>query len=240
MLSRSFFAGVQRYSSVWTGDTKGDWEHLQLSVSVLQNLCTCGVNFCGSDIPGFFGDPPNELIVRWYQVGAFFPLMRAHAHHMTKRREPWLFSEDILKLVSQAVRTRYELLPYIYTTFYQFSYSRSWPIMMPLWMAFKHTGAAGMAGLEEEFMFGPSLLVRAVCSAEYELYVLRCFILRRLKVYLPPGDIWYDFQGFKMTPGGQEVGYNVADLSSFPVFIRGGSILPRYVFYFRRDTGVEL
>ena len=47
--------------------------------------------FVGADIGGFFGNPEPELLVRWYQVGAYYPFFRGHAHHDTKRREPWLF-----------------------------------------------------------------------------------------------------------------------------------------------------
>lgn len=45
----------------------------------------------GADVGGFFGNPDTELLVRWYQLGAYYPFFRAHAHHDTKRREPWLF-----------------------------------------------------------------------------------------------------------------------------------------------------
>jgi len=45
----------------------------------------------GADVGGFFGNPEPDLLVRWYQVGAFYPFFRGHAHHDTKRREPWLF-----------------------------------------------------------------------------------------------------------------------------------------------------
>jgi len=173
VLSRSFFAGAQKYTAVWTGDTKGTWNHLQLNISMIINMCLCGINFVGADIPGFFFDPPEELIVRWYQAGAFFPFMRAHAHHITKRREPWLFSEPIRTLLKQAVHTRYELIPYIYTSFYQFCYNRTWPIVMPIWMAFKDSKTAGLSTIEDEYMFGPCLLVKPVTSPEYELYFLR-------------------------------------------------------------------
>jgi len=47
--------------------------------------------YAGADVGGFFGNPDPELLVRWYQLGAYYPFFRAHAHHDTKRREPWLF-----------------------------------------------------------------------------------------------------------------------------------------------------
>lgn len=45
----------------------------------------------GADVGGFFGNPETDLLVRWYQLGAYYPFFRGHAHHDTKRREPWLF-----------------------------------------------------------------------------------------------------------------------------------------------------
>jgi alpha 1,3-glucosidase len=72
----------------------------------------CGISFVGSDIPGFFNDPEDEeLVVRWYQVAVFFPFYRAHAHHDTKRREPWEFAPEICDKIKKAIELRYSLLP---------------------------------------------------------------------------------------------------------------------------------
>lgn len=54
----------------------------------------------GADVGGFFGNPEPELLLRWYQVGAYYPFFRGHAHHDTKRREPWLFGYDILYMLA--------------------------------------------------------------------------------------------------------------------------------------------
>jgi alpha-glucosidase (family GH31 glycosyl hydrolase) len=54
---------------------------------MLLQLSVCGIHFCGADVGGFFGDPPVELLVRWYQCGAYTPFFRAHAHLDTERRE---------------------------------------------------------------------------------------------------------------------------------------------------------
>ncbi len=223
VLTRSFFAGAQKYAAVWTGDTNGTWQHLELNLSMLQNLCACGVNFCGSDIPGFFGDPSDELLVRWYQAGVFFPFMRAHAHHETKRREPWLLSEKTRQLVSAAIHSRYELLPYIYTSYYRHAYLRSWPVMMPMWMAFPRS--AELYSIENEYMFGPSLLVHPVCTEG----------AASAKVRLPAGELWYSLESSKLVPSG-DTEYDVSDPASFPAFIRGGSIIPKYEFEYVSST----
>jgi alpha 1,3-glucosidase len=73
-------------------------------------------------VGGFFKDPEPELLVRWYQAGAYQPFFRGHAHIDSKRREPWLFGDSMTSLIRSAIRTRYALLPYLYTTFFQVPY----------------------------------------------------------------------------------------------------------------------
>ncbi len=95
VLTRSFFAGSQRFGAVWTGDNAAKWDHLAVSVPMLLSLGVSGIQFSGADVGGFFGDPDSELLVRWYQTGVWQPFFRAHAHIDTKRREPWLFGEPV-------------------------------------------------------------------------------------------------------------------------------------------------
>jgi hypothetical protein len=45
--------------------------------------------------------------VRWYQVAAFYPFMRGHAHLEAKRREPWLFGEENTARMRAAIRQRW-------------------------------------------------------------------------------------------------------------------------------------
>lgn len=79
---------------------------------MMLSLGVAGIPFVGADVGGFFRNPDEELLARWYQVGSFSPFFRAHAHLDTKRREPWLFSEKTKLLIREAIRRRYKLLPY--------------------------------------------------------------------------------------------------------------------------------
>lgn len=81
-----------------------------------------------ADVGGFFKSPSTELLVRWYQTGAYQPFFRAHAHLDTPRREPWLFGPENTALIREAVRQRYTLLPYWYQQFYQ-AHQTGEPIM---------------------------------------------------------------------------------------------------------------
>lgn len=70
-----------------------------------------------ADVGGFFGNPERDMLVRWYQVGAFQPFFRAHAHIDTKRREPYLLEEPYKSIVRDILRLRYAMLPIWYTAF---------------------------------------------------------------------------------------------------------------------------
>jgi alpha 1,3-glucosidase len=70
VLSRSFFAGSQRYGAIWTGDNKSSWDHLKISTPMLLSLNVAALSFVGADVGGFFGNPDAELMTRWMQVGA--------------------------------------------------------------------------------------------------------------------------------------------------------------------------
>lgn len=71
ILTRSFFAGSQRYAAVWTGDNTAGWSYLQVSIKTCLSLAVVGFSFCGSDIGGFSEEPTTELMERWYQAGWF-------------------------------------------------------------------------------------------------------------------------------------------------------------------------
>ena len=58
------------------------------------NLNLVGILQSGGDVGGFFHNPSEELMIRWYQIGSFYPFFRAHAHLETQRREPYLYEGE--------------------------------------------------------------------------------------------------------------------------------------------------
>lgn len=134
VLTRSFYAGSQRFGAMWTGDNLGSWEHMAVGIKMVLANSLSGFAFSGcklplnsldnlsdvgdiADVGGFFGNPEPEMLVRWYQVGAFSPFFRAHAHIDTKRREPYLLDEPYKSIVKDILRLRYSMLPIWYTAF---------------------------------------------------------------------------------------------------------------------------
>lgn len=74
---------------------------------------------------GFFGNPEPEMLVRWYELGIFFPFFRAHAHIDTKRREPYLLDDPYKSIIRDVIKLRYKLLPVWYTAFRETSVTGS-------------------------------------------------------------------------------------------------------------------
>uniref|UniRef100_A0A803STA8 Glucosidase alpha, neutral C n=1 Tax=Anolis carolinensis TaxID=28377 RepID=A0A803STA8_ANOCA len=213
VLTRSFFAGSQRYGAVWTGDNKAEWSYLKISIPMLLTLSIAGISFCGADVGGFVGDPEPELFVRWYQAGALQPFFRGHANMHTKRREPWLFGEKNTQIIRAAIKERYSLLPYLYSLFYQ-AHTTAEPVMRPIWVEFPKQLEA--FGIEDEYMLGKALLVHPVTEPK----------VTTVSILLPGSEeIWYDFRKFSClkTQGILKI---PVTLDNIPVIQRGGTIIP--------------
>ncbi|XP_031443041.1 neutral alpha-glucosidase AB isoform X2 [Clupea harengus] len=226
VLTRAFFAGSQRYGAVWTGDNAAEWDHLKVSIPMCLSLGLVGISLCGADVGGFFKAPSTELLVRWYQTGAYQPFFRAHAHLDTPRREPWLFGPENTALIREAVRQRYALLPYWYQQFYQ-AYRTGQPVMRPLWVEYPKDMATFT--MDDQFLIGKDLLVHPVTEEG----------ARGVTAYLPGhGEVWYDAHTFQKHNGAQSL-YIPVTMSSIPVFQRGGSIIPKKVRVRRSSSCME-
>lgn len=145
--------------AIWTGDNKAAWDHLAASIPMLLSISVAGLPFVGADVGGFFTNPDPELLVRWYQAGAFYPFFRAHAHLDTRRREPWLFDADKTAIMREAIRLRYQLLPLWYVLFYE-SHKSGLPVMRPVWVEFSRD--KNTYEMDDQFMVGSYLMVKPV------------------------------------------------------------------------------
>lgn len=76
ILTRSGFVGTQRTAAIWTGDNLADWGHLAIAAPMTLSLSIAGNVFVGADVGGFFGNPDEQLLVRWYQAAAYQPFFR--------------------------------------------------------------------------------------------------------------------------------------------------------------------
>lgn len=227
VLSRAFFAGSQKYGAIWTGDNTAEWGHLEVATPMLLSLNAAGLYFVGADVGGFFGDPDAELMTRWMQAAAYQPFFRGHAHHDSKRREPWMFGEETLRRLRRAAMARYSLLPYWYTIFWH-AEQTGMPVMRTLWMEFPKS--ADLFSIDDQFMVGSSLLVRPVTIAD----------ATEVDVVFPSDSLWYDAESLqKVTTttshGATQTKTVPAGIDVIPVYQRGGSIISRKL-RLRRST----
>lgn len=213
VLTRSFFAGSQRYAAIWTGDNVATWEHLRISVPMCLTTALAGISFCGADIGGFVNDVEEELLQRWYQAAAWLPFFRGHSNKDVKRREPYLYSEVIQNRIRNAIKQRYVHLPYWYTLFYEHSLTGI-PVIRPL--VYHYENDAKTFDIDNQWLIGRDILASPVLHK----------VAKEITVYFPgKNEHWYDItQNKKYRNGHFRIPVN---LDTVPIYYRGGSIISR-------------
>ncbi|MEM7299206.1 MAG: TIM-barrel domain-containing protein, partial [Bacteroidota bacterium] len=213
IITRSGYAGMQRYSAVWTGDNIATWEHLWIANVQSQRLSISGVSFAGSDVGGFIGQPNGELFTRWIQLATFHPYFRTHSSGDHGDQEPWSFGEEYLDIVRKMIEFRYKLLPYIYTIFWR-HVQKGTPMLLPL--VYLDQNDAETHFRMDEFGFGRDIVVCPITKEGETGRIL----------YLPRGE-WYHYWTDKKWEGAKEIWVD-APLDEIPIFIRAGAIIPHY------------
>lgn len=211
VLTRSGYAGIQRWSSVWMGDNQATWEHLEESLPMLCNMGLSGVAFVGCDIGGFAQNSTAELFTRWMQMGMLYPFMRAHSAMGVARREPWVFGDRVESICREFIGLRYQLIPYLYTLFWEASLTGE-PILRPL--LYEYPNDSKTYELHDQVFLGSSLMAAPVCRPGVEYRA----------VYLPSG-VWYDWWTGERFEGATHILAH-APLEIMPLYIKAGSIIP--------------
>ena len=238
ILARAAYLGAQRNGTVfWSSDIISSWDMLRRSIPAGLNFTATGLPYWDTDIAGFFSpafgpdyhaahkplidgsdvrgtignyeDYP-ELFVRWFEWGAFQPVMRAHGER--NHNEVWAYGKQAEPILSKYLRLRYQLLPYTYSAAYR-SYQTGAPYMRALFMDFPDDPKA--ADIPDEYMYGPAFLVAPVTEQG----------ATHRTVYLPAGGDWYNYWTNERLHGGQTITAD-APIDTLPLFVRAGSIVP--------------
>lgn len=220
-MTRSAFAGMQRYCFSWTGDSGSDrrmtdsWEQMGYQIPMMLSAGLGGIPFITGDITGYCGtiedyDAATELYIRWMQFGLFTPLSRAH-HEGNTAVEPWMFGQKGIECARKAIELKYQLLPYIYTCARE-AYDTGIPLMRAMFLEFPDDKEC--LSTDMQFMFGPSLLVAPVVKKGQTVRSL----------YLPEGR-WFDWYTGECFEGGRYVEV-AAPLERVPLMVRAGSVIP--------------
>ena len=246
ILTRSAFTGQQRTgANTWTGDTRIGWEEFRKQIVAGLNFALTGNPNFNSDIGGFTPGSYNkngeyntgvnntrfhELYVRWMQYGAFCPMMRSHGSQL--QREVYLYGkkgEPVYDALVGAIKLRYSLLPYIYSTAWQVT-TNSGTYQKALSMDF--SSDKKVWEIKDEFMFGDNILVAPVVHAQYssedygyEETPLTLSEVGSREVYLPAGKNWYDFNSNEFFKGGRSI-VRETPLDLIPLYVPAGGIVP--------------
>lgn len=263
ILTRSYFAGQQRYGvNTWSGDVGSSWDSFRKQVPLCLNHTLTASPNVNTDIGGFFASAYNrkwgdnsatknpqfqELYTRWMQFGLFNPMMRSHGTEVY--RELYYYGkpgEPIYDALLDAVKFRYRLMPYIYSTARKVSVEDD-SFMRALFMDFRDDKNTWNNG--KQFMFGRNLLV---CPVVDPLYTQEKIVKtdensgwdrhdanvkeggwpevdwnqpKTYGVYLPAGAEWYDYRTNKLYDGGQNIQAD-APIAYSPLYVKAGSIIP--------------
>jgi alpha-D-xyloside xylohydrolase len=236
ILSRDAYLGSQRNGTmVWSSDIYPTWDAFKRQIPTGLDFTASGMAYWTNDVGGWQYLPPEhhpahpplldpsdarenvggyddypELYTRWFEYGAFLPIMRTHGSR--KYNEVWSYGKQAEPILEKYLRLRYQLMPYIYSLGYK-AYQTGAPFMRALFMDFPNDPR--VVDIRDEYMFGPAFLVAPVTEQG----------ATSREVYLPAGIDWYNYWTNERVHGGQTIRAD-APIDVLPLFVRAGSIVP--------------
>ncbi len=230
ILTRSGFAGQQRYAAaIWSGDISSTWTALAKQVPAALNYSISGTPYWTMDIGGFSvparfsADKPaaadveewRELNTRWFQFGAFTPMLRVHGEKPF--REMWELggaeNHAAYRTHVKFAQLHYRMMPYLYSVAGAVTHEGA-TFMRPLVMDYPADATARATG--DQYLFGPALMVSPVVQ----------YRATSRPVHLPATrGGWYDFWTGAVIAGGGSI-EAPAPYETIPVHVRAGSIVP--------------
>jgi len=230
-LVRCAWLGSQREGVVlWSGDIASTFESMRKQIKVGLHVAMTGIPWWTTDIGGFLdGDPEDplfrELLVRWFQFGAFCPIFRLHGFRLPYKpmdinnpndfcasggpNEVWSFGEEAYQILVDFIQLRERMKPYIMEQMRVASQNGT-PVMRPLFYDYPEDEKTYEIG--DAYLFGPDILVAPVTEAG----------AKSRSVYLPKGANWVNYSTGETWEGGQTVRVE-APLAVLPLFIREGA-----------------
>jgi alpha-D-xyloside xylohydrolase len=226
-LVRCAWAGSQRYGAlVWSGDIASTFKSLRFQLTAGLNMGLAGIPWWTTDIGGFHGgnaeDPEfRELFARWFEWGAFCPVMRLHGYRLPRQpqfgttggcecrsgapNEVWSFGEEVYEICKKYLFIRESIRDEVRGAMHE-AHETGAPVMRP--MFFEFPGDEVSWTLEDQYMLGGNLLVAPVMQLGQ----------RTRRVYLPE-SLWKPIEGGEVIPGGRWIDAD-APLDRIPVFVR--------------------
>lgn len=228
-LVRCAWAGSQKYGAlVWSGDIPSTFGSMKNQLAAGLNMGIAGIPWWTTDIGGFYGgDPTNpefqELFIRWFQWGAFCPVMRLHGDREPRQpqygttggyfcasgadNEVWSYGPEAFEICKKYLRLREEMRDYTRKLMEE-AHTKGLPLMRAMFVEFPDDPVCWE--LEEQYMYGDKYLVAPILNLGQ----------RARKVYLPSGCDWRLSDGSQQIFSGGQWTEVRAPLDTMPVFER--------------------
>ncbi len=214
------WAGTHRLAVMWTGDDSGSMDYVKWQIPTFVGTGFSAQAHVSGDVDGIFGGSP-ESQVRDLQFKAFMTtIMVMSGWAANPDKQPWTWGEPYTMYNRAALKLKAQMTPYMYSAS-RVAYDTGVPPVRAMLLEFPEDEAlyTPSNGSSYQFLSGPSLLVAPV----YELGAVT-----RDGIYLPRGTQWVDFWSGALFEGGQTIDGYPAPLSTIPVFVRAGAIIPMW------------
>lgn len=218
LLARTAPVAPHRYPVLYSGKTEATWDTLRQLPLLNQNAANAGVSWWSHDIGGNHGGIEEaELYIRNVQLGVFSPILRFHAARgKYYKREPWKWDIKTLSVVDDYLRLRHSLIPYLYTASYQYAITGK-PLIQPLY--YDIPWVYDDEAYRNQYYFGDEMMISPILTKKDVV------MNRTIHRFFVPEGIWYDFKTGKKFPGNKKH-VSFFREEDYPVFVRGGSIIP--------------
>jgi alpha-D-xyloside xylohydrolase len=217
--------GRQKYGvAVWSGDIPATWDSLARQIRAGLSIGVSGIPWWTTDIGGFHGGDPSdpayqELMIRWFQSGAFCPLFRLHGDREPRTptgiaqsggpNEVWSYGDRAYRIITGLLRLRERLRPYLHDQM-RLAARTGLPLMRPLFV--DYPGDPACWDVDDQLLLRPDILAAPVCAPGQT----------EREAYLPAGRNWTDAATGQTHPGGTAITVD-APIDRMPVFVRQGS-----------------
>jgi len=236
-LLRCAWAGSQRYGAlVWSGDIDTTFESFRNQLVAGLHMGLAGIPWWTTDIGGFGGGDPDdpayrELLIRWFQYGAFCPVFRLHGFRVDKNpkfalmhpdgsasddvfsggpNEVWSYGDEAYDILVHYLHLRERLKPYLAGLMRQ-AHEAGTPVMRPVFFDFPDEPSHWE--IRDQFLLGPDLLVAPILEPQ----------ARSRSVALPRGATWKNHWTGAVVDGGVTISVD-APLGQIPLFLRVGGL----------------
>lgn len=232
VLSRNAWLGTASHgAALWSGDIGSSWDELRMAITAGQGVGMSGIPLWTTDIGGYHGGDPRspdfqQLIVRWFQFGAFCPIFRLHGHRAggppadhcgptNGDNEVWnLAAEGTVhySAIAAVMRLREDLRDYVQRLNNE-SVATGVPMMRPMFLEFPGDAVCVNNSAEQQFMLGDAWLVAPVVAANASSW----------PVYLPAlsgNHQWVYWWNQTVVQGPGWFTVDTGNIAEFPLFFR--------------------